>query len=77
MKELVGGCLQAIGILIAGLFGLCTLIMVISVNSWRAFISGIDTIVGIGLVPLVVGIGLIFAGRALIRNARGDDGRSF
>ena len=77
MKELVGGCLQAIGILIAGLFGLCTLIMVISVNSWRAFISGIDTIVGIGLVPLVVGIGLIFAGRALIRSASGDDGRSF
>lgn len=72
MKELLGGCLQAIGIMIAGLFGLCTLIMLGGINSWRAFVSGIGTIIGFGAVPLMVGIGLIFAGRALIRSGRSE-----
>lgn len=72
MKELLGGCLQAIGIMIAGLFGLCTLIMLGGINSWRAFASGIGTIIGFGAVPLTVGIGLIFAGRALIRSGRSE-----
>jgi hypothetical protein len=71
MKELLGGCLQAIGILIAGLFGLCTLIMIAGIDSWRSAYQAIGNIVMLG-VPIFVGIGLILAGRALIRSGRED-----
>jgi hypothetical protein len=76
MKELLGGCLQAIGILIAGLFGLCTLIAMSSIYSWRSFAAAISNIIFLG-VPFFIGLGLIWAGRALIRSARDDEGRGF
>jgi hypothetical protein len=71
MKELLGGCLQAIGILIAGLFGLCTLIALTNVYSWRSFSSAISNLIFLS-VPLFFGLGLIWAGRALIRSGRQD-----
>jgi hypothetical protein len=76
MKELLGGCLQAVGILITGLFGLCSLIAIANIYSWRSFSAAITNLVFLG-VPLFAGIGLIYAGRALIRSARDDDGRNF
>jgi len=72
MKELLGGCLQAAGILITGLFGLCTVIMLASVNSWRSFVTAIEGIVWL-IVPIAIGCALIVAGRALIRSARESD----
>lgn len=72
MKELLGGCLQAAGILIAGLFGLCTLIMLGSIKSWRGFVDVIGTMVGFALIPFLIGVALILAGRALIRSARNE-----
>lgn len=72
MKELLGGCLQAAGILIAGLTGLCTLLMIGGIHSWRSFVQAIGTILAFGGIPLVIGILLIFAGRALIRSARNE-----
>jgi polyferredoxin len=72
MKELLGGCLLAAGILIAGLTGLCTLLMLAGINSWRSFVDAIGTIVMFAALPLAIGVGLIFAGRALIRSGRGD-----
>jgi len=69
MKELFGGCLQAAGILIAGLTGLCTLVMLASINSWRSFVAALGSMLFIG-IPFVIGIGLIMAGRALIRSGR-------
>ena len=71
MKELLGGCLQAAGILIAGLTGLCAGIMLISINSWRSLTSAIGNII-IFAIPFAIGVGLIFAGRALVRSERQD-----
>jgi hypothetical protein len=63
MAQLLGGCLLAAGILIAGASGLCTLLMV-SYGDWGDLI--------IGLLPLAIGLGLVFAGRRLISSgARG------
>ncbi len=70
MKELVGGCLLAVGVLIAGLTGLCTLVMMVSVNSWRSFGDAIGSIASFFAIPLIIGIGLIVAGRALVHSAR-------
>jgi hypothetical protein len=70
MKELLGGCLQAIGILIAGLTGLCTVIVLATVNSWRSFMVAIGSVVSFMAIPLIIGIGMIVGGRALIRSAR-------
>jgi hypothetical protein len=61
--------LQAAGIMIAGLTGLCTLLMLAGINSWRSFVAAIGSMVFLG-IPLVIGVGLILAGRALVRSAR-------
>jgi hypothetical protein len=66
MKALLGGCLQAVGILIAGLTGLCTLIGLATINSWASFVAAIGSIVFF-LIPFAIGVGLILLGRALIR----------
>ena len=71
MRELVGGCLQAIGILIAGLFGLCTLIALGNITSWRSITEALSNLIFLS-VPLFFGLGLIWAGRSLIRSGRGD-----
>jgi len=70
MKELVGGCLLAAGILISGLTGLCTLIMVVSINSWQSFAEAVGSIASFVAIPLIIDIGLIVAGRALVQSAR-------
>jgi ABC-type arginine/histidine transport system permease subunit len=69
MKGLLGGCLQAVGILIAGLTGLCTLMGLASINSWRSFVAAIGSTVFFG-IPFLIGVGLILAGRAMIRSGR-------
>jgi hypothetical protein len=73
MKELLGGCLQAAGILIAGATGLCSLLMLGGINSWRSLVQAIGAILMFGGIPFVIGIALIFAGRALIRGARNEE----
>lgn len=77
MKALIGGCLQAVGILIAGLFGICTLIAMSSIDSWSSFVETIGSILTFAAIPIVIGIGLIWAGRALVRSANDYDGRSY
>jgi hypothetical protein len=71
VKELLGGCLQAVGILIAGLTGLCTVIMLISINSWRSLTGAVGNLL-VFAIPFAIGLGLIFAGRALVRSGRQD-----
>jgi hypothetical protein len=71
MKELLGGCLQAVGILIAGLFGLCTLIMLAGVNSWRSLMTALESMLFMG-IPFLFGVGLVLVGRALVRSERRD-----
>ena len=69
MKQLLGGCLQAAGILIAGLTGLCTLMMLAGAYSLQYVLTALASAV----IPLLIGVVLILAGRALIRSARDDN----
>ena len=69
MKELLGGCLQAVGILIAGLTGLCTLIGLTTINSWASLVGAFGSILFLA-IPFAIGAGLIVVGRALIRSGR-------
>ena len=69
--KLLGGILLAVGILIAGLSGLCTVVFfAMSVGQDGA--GTLPLVLGVGGIPFLIGLGLFFAGRALIRNARQD-----
>ena len=66
MKELLGGCLLAVGILVAGATGLCMSMFYGGPNSWKNFTQAFNFLG----IPFLVGIGLIVAGGALIRSGR-------
>lgn len=81
MKWLFGGILLAAGILIAGLSGLCTVLIVGSElmnpsSGPENFTGDIGSDLVIGGVPFVIGLGLLFAGRALLKSARTDQQRA-
>jgi len=71
MKELFGGCLIAVGVLIAGLTGLCSIGLLVNgiVTDPLAVLGAIALYGGI---PFAIGVGLVFAGRNIIRGARED-----
>lgn len=71
MKQLLGGCLQAVGVIIAGLSGLCTLMGLAAINSLQSFGASIGALF-FQCIPIAIGVGLFFAGRVLIRDARND-----
>jgi hypothetical protein len=79
MRTFFGGILLAIGILIAGASGLCSVTMLVSVlgnlNSHQEFSgSGMLPVIAIfGGIPFAIGLGLIFAGRGLIRSDSEDN----
>lgn len=74
MKGVFGGLLMAAGILIAGLSGLCTLLVVggslADTGSGGEVMSMVMAAGIFGGVPFVMGLGLFFAGRILIRSGR-------
>jgi hypothetical protein len=75
MKQLFGGILIAVGILIAGASGLCSLYMVFSSDTFRAGATGellsmLPPVLLFGGIPFAVGLGLVFGGRSVIRRAR-------
>ena len=65
MKELLGGCAIALGILIAGATGLCTL-MFIRIDSWPHLVDAIEA----AGMPFPFGIGLIVGGIFIIASGR-------
>ena len=67
MKSLLGGCLIAAGILVAGATGLCAFLLLAGATG-----NNILSSLPIVLMPVAVGVGLIFAGRRLIRLDRAD-----
>jgi hypothetical protein len=68
MRSFFGAALLGCGVLIAGLSGLCTLVLIGgSVGSSDTSILGIALL--IGGVPCVLGIGMVFLGRRQIRKA--------
>jgi hypothetical protein len=76
VKALLGGILMAIGILIAGASGLCSawfFLFVIggaSNNSASGFASLTVMVLLVGGLPFVGGIGMILAGRSVLRRSR-------
>jgi hypothetical protein len=77
MKQLIGGILIAVGILIAGASGLCSLYMVVSSDMYRSgataeLLSMLPLVLLFGGIPFAIGLGLVFSGRSVIRRARGE-----
>lgn len=76
MKLIFGGILLAIGILIAGASGLCSLYFIGSGLTYGGssdeLLSDLPLVLMVGGIPFAVGVGLIFSGRALIRSDRED-----
>jgi hypothetical protein len=69
MTKLFGGILLAIGILIAGASGLCSIVMIVSSLNDAGMIP---LVLLIGGIPFAIGAGLAVLGRALLRS--GADG---
>ncbi|WP_454886624.1 hypothetical protein [Sphingomonas oryzagri] len=74
MRTLFGGLLLAIGVLIAGASGLCSLTVLFSAGSTspQMWGSGLIMVAIFGGIPFAIGVGLIYAGRALIREDQND-----
>lgn len=74
MRTLFGGILLAIGALIAGASGLCSLAVLFSAGRSAPAVwgSGLIMVLIFGGIPFAIGVGLIYAGRALIREDRDD-----
>jgi len=76
MQKLFGGILMGCGILIAGVTGLCVLILGVGLFSEFGGDMGAEDVVSaipmaltyVGL-PIAIGVGLIFLGRFVIRQA--------
>jgi len=79
MKRLFGGILLAVGILIAGASGICSLTVLFGGgfggSGFDDFFSMLPLVALFGGPPLAAGIGIAFGGRALIRSARRDEER--
>lgn len=71
MKKLFGGILLAIGILIAGVSGLCTLVSLLSSLS-NGPIGMIPLSLIVGGIPMLIGGGLIYAGLYFLRQDRDE-----
>jgi hypothetical protein len=66
MKKLIGGILMAIGILIAGASGLCSLVFAIGGLSGGGA-ELLPLVLVIGGVPFAIGFGMAALGRSLIK----------
>ena len=70
MNRFFGGILLAIGILIAGASGLCTLVALIASLS-NGPMGLIPMALIVGGIPMLIGGGLIYAGLHLLRRDKG------
>jgi hypothetical protein len=73
MKQVFGGILLAVGILIAGASGLCSLVVLGSMlgNSADAM-AGLPMVLLFGGVPFAIGLGLFFLGRSMLKRPESD-----
>ena len=69
MKRLFGGILLAVGLLIAGASGLCSLAMLVSTLG-EFSLDWIGLVLLFGGPPIAVGTVMIIGGRSLLRQAR-------
>ena len=71
MRKFFGGVFLAIGILIAGLSGLCSLASLISLaSSGPGEFSSLGLVAFFGGIPFAIGAGLIWLGRVLMRDPK-------
>ena len=81
MKIFLGGLIIAIGILVAGASGLCSFYMVTTSDTYRTgstseLLSMLPMIAIFGGLPFLAGVAMVFGGRSIIRDGRGDGGVS-
>lgn len=69
MKTVFGGILLAVGVLIAGGSGLCSLLVLFS-SGGMGGLTMIPAVLLFGGVPFAIGAGMAFGGHALIRSGR-------
>jgi hypothetical protein len=69
VKEIFGGILMAVGILIAGGSGLCSLMILFSSGEMSGF-GMLPLVLMIGGIPFLIGAGIAYGGYALLRSAR-------
>lgn len=71
MQKVFGGLFIAVGILVAGLSGLCTFFMFAESSSPETFSAeSIGIVLIFGGIPFATGVTFILLGRYLIKNAR-------
>ncbi len=79
MQKLFGSLMLGCGIIVAGLSGLCTLLVVGTTlggsPSAQETMSVIPPALIFGGIPLLIGVGLWFAGRAVLRSSKEDETR--
>ncbi len=63
VQRLVGGTLMAVGALIGGLSGLCTVVFATSITR----LSDVSPALIFGGIPLLAGVGLFALGRRIFR----------
>lgn len=73
MKKLFGGILMAVGILIAGGSGLCSLAVLFGPGMGGFDPSILGMVAIVGGIPFAVGVSIALGGWALIRSARQDE----
>ena len=76
MKKLFGSLLLGCGIILGGLSGLCTLIFAGSAlagSSGEEIMSVLPAALLFGGVPIGIGMGMFFGGRALLREAKKEE----
>ena len=71
MKVIFGGILMAVGILIAGGSGLCSLVILFGGGMGTDF-SMLPLVLLVGGIPFAVGAAIAFGGFCLIRSARNE-----
>lgn len=78
MKQVFGSILMAVGILIAGASGLCSLVVLgggLS-NEGGGFGGLLGIVLLVGGIPFGIGLAVFFGGRALVRQAKLDTSNS-
>lgn len=72
MKQVFGSILMAVGILIAGASGLCSLVLLGGELSNRGGGGVLVVILVVGGIPFAIGLAVFVGGRALVRQAKRD-----
>jgi len=69
MRRFFGGVMLAVGLLLAGASGLCSLVILGGslTNPGPDFLAGMGVVLLVGGIPFAIGLGLVFVGRRLLR----------